>query len=182
MAKEDERHTLFSYLEERFGIPERIFDDYLFFKKKNSWWLLRRVNHLGLATQLKVSKVGIKAFQRVGAFVKPTTRMIQIFGGAANRARLEINTPQLIKLLAGEALFVDLAVEKGYVILSLAEDRILGLGFFIDGRVRSQIPRKELRQAMLQPQPQKFREHVGNPGFLTIMRPREVNDAEQNTD
>lgn len=79
--------------------------------------------------------------------------MIQIFGGAANRARLEIDTPQLIKLLAGEALYVDLAVEKGYMILSLGENRILGLGFFINGRVRSQIPRKELRQSMLQISP-----------------------------
>lgn len=154
LAREDERHSLFSYLEERFGIPEKLFDDYLFFKKKNSWWLLRRVAHIELASQLKVSKVGIKAFQRVGAFVKPTTRMIQIFGGAANRARLEIDTPQLIKLLAGEALYVDLAVEKGYMILSLGENRILGLGFFINGRVRSQIPRKELRQSMLQISPQ----------------------------
>jgi len=154
LAREDERHSLFSYLEERFGIPEKLFDDHLFFKKKNSWWLLRRVAHIELASQLKVSKVGIKAFQRVGAFVKPTTRMIQIFGGAANRARLEIDAPQLIKLLAGEALYVDLAVEKGYMILSLGENRILGLGFFINGRVRSQIPRKELRQAMLKISPQ----------------------------
>lgn len=150
MAREDERHSLFSYLEERFGIPEKLFDDYLFFKKKNSWWLLRRIAHIELASQLKVSKVGIKAFQRVGAFVKPTTRMIQIFGSAATKARLEIDIPQLKRLVAGEELTVEVDLDKGYVILCLGESRILGLGFFINGRVRSQIPRKELRQAMLQ--------------------------------
>jgi len=111
---------------------------------------MKHAPQIALAAQLKVSKVGIKAFQKVGAFVKPTTRMIQTFGHTATRARVEVDEKQLQSLLADEALSMDLSLEKGYVILSLGEDFILGAGFYGQGKVRSQLPRKELRRAMFQ--------------------------------
>lgn len=138
-----------SYLEDRFGIPEELFDDYLLFKRKQSWLIIRNASQVMLASQLKVLKVGLKAFQRIGVFIKPTTRLIQIFGRAATRARLEIDEKQLSTLLLGEKLSVDLDLSKGYVILSLRENRILGLGFYDNGRVHSQLPRKGLRAAMI---------------------------------
>lgn len=100
--------------------------------------------------QLKVSKVGLKAFQEVGAYVKPTTRMIQAFGHSATRATLEIDVEQLQRFLDNEDIPMDLDLEKGYVILSLGKDMILGLGFYGHGKVKSQIPRKEIRKAMFQ--------------------------------
>ena len=150
LATDRERHYLFSYLEGRFGVPETVFDDYLLFKREKSWRLLKNANQLTFASQLKIAEMGLKAFQKVGAFVKPTTRMIQVFGHTATKARLEIDEKQLRRLLAGEELPIDLNLDKGYVILSIRINQILGLGFFINGKVRSQIPRKELRQAMLQ--------------------------------
>ncbi len=101
------------------------------------------------AVRLKVSRVGIKAFQKVGAFVKPTTRMIQLFGHAATRAVYEIDKTQLRLLLAGSALIKDLDLEKGYVILRLKDGLVLGLGFYANGKTYSQLPRKELGAAML---------------------------------
>ncbi len=50
---------------------------------------------------------------------------------------------QLQKLVGGEPLNVELEIEEGYVILSF-EDRILGLGLLIDGRMHPQIRRNEL--------------------------------------
>jgi NOL1/NOP2/fmu family ribosome biogenesis protein len=149
LASEDERHYLFGYLKERFGIPEDIFKEYLLFRRKKSWQLIKNVNLVAYVSIFKVSKVGIRAFQKVGAYVRPTTRMIQIFGYRATKAMLEIDEEQLSILLTGEKLSVDLAIDRGYVILTLKDSRILGLGFFVNGRVRSQISRKELRQAML---------------------------------
>jgi NOL1/NOP2/fmu family ribosome biogenesis protein len=144
----DERHYLFGYLKERFGIPEDIFQEYLVFRRKKSWQLIKGVNQVAQASILKVSKVGIRAFQRVGSYVKPTTRMIQIFGHRATKARVEINEEQLSMLLSGEKLSADLAIDRGYVILTF-KSRILGLGFFLKGKIRSEISRKELRRAML---------------------------------
>lgn len=101
------------------------------------------------ASHLKVSRVGLRAFQRVGEFVKPTTRFMQVFGTAATKAKLEISEEELQRLLAGQELHLDLDLGKGYVILTLVNNRILGVGFFMDGKVSSQIPRKELREAMV---------------------------------
>ncbi len=148
MAEEAERHRLFGYLDDRFGIPERLFEDYLLFRRKKSWAIMRISSSMIPAAQLKVSKVGLKAFQEVGAFVKPTTRLIQVFGHSATKATLEIDEEQLQRFMDKEDLPMDLDLEKGYVILSLGKDMILGLGFYGHGKVKSQIPRKEIRKAM----------------------------------
>jgi NOL1/NOP2/fmu family ribosome biogenesis protein len=135
-------------MENRFGIPGRLFENYLLFKRKKSWRLLKNIPRDAEVSKLKVTKIGLKAFEKVGAFVKPTTRMIQIFGESATKARVEIDEEQLVGLLAGEELRVDLDLDAGYVILVLRKNRILGLGFFINGRVRAQIPRKQLTQVL----------------------------------
>ena len=149
MVGDDERHRLFSYLEERFGISENIFDDYLMFKRKSNWWLLKETPRIVFGAQLKVSQVGMKAFQRVGAFVKPGTRMIQSFGHKATKAKFGLNKLQLVKLLAGETIPANPNLDEGYLILSLHDRHILGLGLLIDGRIRSQISRKALKEVML---------------------------------
>ncbi len=130
-------------MERRFGISEDVFAGYLLFKRKRSWRLLKNSPFIQTASQLKVAGVGLKAFQRVGKFVKPATRMIQMFGHLATRARVEMDEVQLQKLVAGEPLNVTLEVEDGYVILSFA-GHILGLGLLIDGKMHSQIRRNEL--------------------------------------
>jgi NOL1/NOP2/fmu family ribosome biogenesis protein len=145
----DERHYLFSYLEDRFGIPEDIFEDYLMFKRKQSWMIFKNVPHIRLASQLKLSKLGMRVFHRVSAFIKPTTRMIQQFGHKSTKARLGINERHLLKLLDGESIPADLDLDDGYVILDLGDRWILGLGLLINGRVQSQLPRKDIRAIMV---------------------------------
>jgi NOL1/NOP2/fmu family ribosome biogenesis protein len=140
---------LLEYMESRFGIPAGLFDDYMLLRRRATWLLLRKGPAMNSATPLKVSKAGMKAFKKVGAFFKPTTRLIQVFGSRATRARLEIDEAQALRLIKGEEIRTDLGLNTGYVILSMKGDRILGLGFYIDGAVRSQIPRKEIRAAML---------------------------------
>jgi NOL1/NOP2/fmu family ribosome biogenesis protein len=130
-------------MERRFGISENVFAGYLLFKRKRSWRLLKNSPFLQSASQLKVAGVGLKAFQRVGKFVKPATRMVRMFGHLATRARVEMDEVQLQKLVDGEPLKVELDVEDGYVILSF-KDRILGLGLLIEGKVHLQMPRNEL--------------------------------------
>ncbi len=110
---------------------------------------MKRSQHIGTASHLKVAKVGLRAFQSVGNFVKPTTRFIQTFGRFASKAKLQINMGQLQTLLEGGEIPVDLKLDNGYVILSTEKDTILGLGFLINGKIRSQLPKKEIRSAML---------------------------------
>lgn len=152
LAEEAERNRILTYLEDRFGISQELFDDYLLLRRKESWYMMRKACREIQFSHLKPSKVGIKAFHRVGNFIKPTTRMMQIFGFAAKKSRIEINETQLGALLSGEELFFEMDMEKGYVILMLKGNRVLGLGFLINGRLRSQLPRKEVREAMLNPE------------------------------
>lgn len=75
--------------------------------------------------------------------------MIQIFGSFATKAKITVNQEQLSRLLSGEQFPVHSDLDQGYVILALDDGRIVGLGFLINGNLRSQLPRKEIRQSML---------------------------------
>ncbi|MCJ7596291.1 MAG: hypothetical protein MUO52_16105 [Desulfobacterales bacterium] len=144
MADGSDRQKLLSYMEGRFGLPAVTFDGYLLFHRGESWWLLRKSPYLQLTSGLKVGMIGLRAFQRVGRYVKPSTRMIQVFGGAATKGKFELVEEEFQRLVAGDPIKADLKLENGYLILSL-KGHILGLGLLIDGEVRSQMPRKELR-------------------------------------
>lgn len=138
-----------SILLDRFAIPEAVFDPYIIFKREKSWYLLRRSTHLYGASRLKISREGLRAFRKVSAFIKPTTRMIQIFGRHATKAVVEIDENALSRLEGNKTLPMELDLETGYVILSMKQNRILGLGFYASGLLRSQIPQKEWRQVKL---------------------------------
>jgi NOL1/NOP2/fmu family ribosome biogenesis protein len=144
LSGERDRHRLFSYLNERFGISEDRFDDYLLFKKRKNWWLLKESNDIERTLQLKVWRIGLKAFQEVGRFIKPTTRMIQLFGHMAEKAILEISEGELIRFIKEGHIETDMKIDNGYVILSF-RSRILGLGLLIDDRILSQLPKKDIR-------------------------------------
>jgi NOL1/NOP2/fmu family ribosome biogenesis protein len=144
LSGEGDRDYLFRYLEKRFGIPQSLFDDYLLFRKGKNWWLFRRTPLIAKTAQLKVWRVGLKAFQGVGRFIKPTTRMIQLFGHTAKKALIPLTETDLEHLIKGEQIRVKSELSNGYVILSFKKE-ILGLGLFIDGGVISQMPKKDMR-------------------------------------
>ncbi len=129
---------------ERFGISTDSFDDYLMFTKKKTFWFLRKSRLLSEVSHLKIKRIGIKAFQEVGSFIKPTTRIIQYFGHLATKAVFNISSDQLKLLLMGEYLPFDNDLGNGYVILSF-NGQVLGLGLLIKGKVRSQLPSDDVR-------------------------------------
>ena len=149
LAEEAERQHLFSYLEHRFGISRKHFADYLLLRKRRTWFLLRDTAFISSAVRLKPVQAGLRAFQQVGGFVKPTTRFIQTFGRFADRSRVQIDLVRLQALLRGEKIHVDLPLHNGYVILVIGKGHVLGFGLYVNGRISSQLPRKEIRDAML---------------------------------
>lgn len=144
---------LFSYLYERFGIPEKLFREYLLFKQKTGWFLLHSSALLEDISRIKVSKVGLRSFRKVGQFVKPTTRFIQSFGRFATKRVCCLSRDNLFRLVAGEEIPVDQDYKKGYVILANDETYILGVGFYINGKIRSQLPGNQLRTTMITDSP-----------------------------
>ena len=97
---------------------------------------MERVSHL------KVSNIGLRAFNEVQEFVKPTTRLIQVFGRLATKGVHPIDEEQLADLCDGKTLSGPADTQDGYIILSL-NDQPLGLGLLIKGTIRSQLPRKD---------------------------------------
>ena len=144
LAGEGERTFLLSYMYNRFGISSNVFDGYILFTKKKTYWFLSGSSLVPAVSHLKIKRLGIKAFQEVGSFIKPTTRFIQSFGSMATKATFNIDENQLKELLNGEYLPVEEGLENGYVILSF-KGQVLGLGLLINGKVRSQLPLNDVR-------------------------------------
>lgn len=145
---------LLAYLVDRFGIPASELQNAVLFKHRQSWWLLQKSPSTSLPSKLKVSMVGLKAFQKVGAFVKPTTRLIQALGSKATRSRLELSGEELHELLRNGRMDLPASdLKDGYVILSLG-DYVLGLGLLIRGKLQSQIARKHLKYYGVEQEPE----------------------------
>jgi hypothetical protein len=144
LAGEDDRSYLLTFMYERFGIPADIFENYLMFAKKRTFWFVNKSQLIEEISHLKIKRVGIKGFQQVGSFIKPTTRIIQYFGQMATKAVFNINEKQLKQLLNDEYLPFDDNLDNGYIILSL-NGQVLGLGLIIKGKVRSQLPSDDTR-------------------------------------
>lgn len=87
---------------------------------------------------------GIKGFHLIGDFIKPGTRVIQMFGRHAVKARVELKKEELGRLAAGSQIQADPGIGDGYVILC-HRGHPLGLGLMIRGMLRSQIPKGERR-------------------------------------
>ena len=97
--------------------------------------------------RLKVSSLGMRAFNQVGDFIKPTTRLIQTYGKNATKAKMTVSEEDLRRLLGGEGIAVDMGLENGYVILC-HHGHPIGLGLAVNGTVRSQLPSRDLKFMM----------------------------------
>jgi NOL1/NOP2/fmu family ribosome biogenesis protein len=131
-------------MEERFGIPRGIFDGFLLLKTSRSWHVLSNSAHFEQAVRLKSVQAGLKAFERVGSFIKPATRFIQLFGCHATKAVVKIDRFKLRRLLGGERIIPDYDWGKGYVILAVDGYGVIGLGLLVGGQVMSQLRAREL--------------------------------------
>ena len=86
-------------MNDRFGISPDLFDGYLLFKKKTTFWFFKSSGLIQNVSHLKIQRLGIKAFQEVGSFMKPATRIIQYFGHLATKAVMNLEDNQLKLLL-----------------------------------------------------------------------------------
>jgi hypothetical protein len=89
-----------------------------------------------------VSQVGLKAFDKVGKYLKPATRMVQLFGHHATRAVYWLTNSELHRLLKAQPLEVETGFEDGFVILRLRE-HVLGVGLLMQGTITSRIRKSE---------------------------------------
>ena len=135
---------IFAYLEERFGLPAELFKNFILYAKKDTWYLLRKSLWVEQAAGLKVVSVGLKSFRRIGGYIKPTSRFIQMFGVHAQKSRYDLNEQEFRQIMADEPIDVQWLIEPGYVILT-HQNHIIGLGFFKQNRIQPQLPRQKTK-------------------------------------
>jgi len=102
---------------------------------------------VNLPVRLKVSQVGLKAFDKVGKYLKPATRMVQLFGHHATKGVYLLSDYELEKLLRAEPVEVESGMEDGFVIFRFRE-QVLGVGLLMQGRITSRIRQSEAQRML----------------------------------
>ncbi|MDI6851592.1 MAG: hypothetical protein QMD82_06645 [bacterium] len=125
-------------IENRFGIPEKVFDNWKLVKAKDLWIMSNEAYAFRVK---KFSRRGIRLVRIYRDGYKLTTAGIQIFGKYATKNVLEISAEQVKDYLEGKDLFLDSNnVENGQVIVKCGDD-YLGSGLYINGKIKNQLPK-----------------------------------------
>ncbi len=121
------------YLKGRFGI---ILPGYVAFEGEKT---LRAMN-----AELKEFKTstpkGIRASRMKGAFPKPTTNFIQLFGNPATKNTIEVGREDALRYFQGNGLETETPAQTGYVILTHM-GAVLGIGFYREGEIENMLPK-----------------------------------------
>ena len=130
-----QRNDYREYFVKKFGISWEVISHYTFWERGRKVWAFS-----GKPLELEeVEILGIKALTK-GKDLKPSTAFIRIIGKHATRNVVKISDEEAYRFLRGETLEIEADVERGYVIVTTAED-VIGCGFY-DGKLRSLIPSK----------------------------------------
>lgn len=143
------RDAVLEFWASRFGVPREAFAGHSFWEKgKGSVWAVAG----DPAGPVAVQALGLRFLRTRQRYWKPTTNAVLRFGRAATRNVVELNRECARRFVRGESQAVAWDGDRGYLITAtrLADEPVLlGVGLFIDGTLRSQVPkgrRVELRE------------------------------------
>ena len=131
------------YFRDRFGIPEDIFDTYLFLENTKNVWATKGTDDLESLLSLKLFQfAGMHILRRIHQYYKPTSYGLQQFGGHASRNVVQLNRFELRGLLEHGILPLGKSpdAEPGYVILSY-HGQPLGCGIYREGTLAHSFPK-----------------------------------------
>lgn len=140
----EEKKEILSFLEERFGLKEEIFVDFVILKGDSTFWLFPKTNHLLQLRKLTPEVVGLLFLRKISGYLKPTSTFLQRFGKFATKNIIQLNAEQLKCLQERQKLDLDLDLEPGYVIIR-DEDWILGCALYLPGKLFSYFEKKVIK-------------------------------------
>jgi NOL1/NOP2/fmu family ribosome biogenesis protein len=152
LVSEAQRQTVLGYFETRFGIPLSTFDTFRLLERRKTYVLLNRTAPIAAFASLKVQNVGLPVLRKMPHHLKPTTAALQRFGALARQHILELSPQQTVALLRQQELALHTVLTPGYVVLR-CEGNILGCGLYTPGRLRSQIPLRQVKHQRLPESP-----------------------------
>lgn len=121
----------------RFGIPEKAFAGYRFFRKAQSVWMISGSE----LPDLSYEALGMRIMNLKDRPWKPTTCALQILGKHATKNLVHLNDSQAMIFLEGKSLPIESNLEPGYVVV-LYREEVLGCGLYSHGIVISQLPKE----------------------------------------
>jgi 16S rRNA (cytosine1407-C5)-methyltransferase len=125
-------------INERFGIPEDVFDEYELEERGDIWILSREAAKFPIK---RFSKRGLRLIRVFKDGYKLTTAGIQLFGKFATKNVAEISAGEVREFLEGKDISVSTPdLEVGQVIVKHNND-YLGSGLYQKGKIKNQLPR-----------------------------------------
>jgi NOL1/NOP2/fmu family ribosome biogenesis protein len=121
----------------RFGIPASVFDEFRFFRKSNSIWVIGN-SHI---PELSYETLGMRMMNLKDRPWKPTTSALQIFGRHATKNVIHLDWDQAKIFLQGGSQELESISEPGYVVV-FYKGEVLGCGLYSHGKLISQIPKE----------------------------------------
>lgn len=135
------REAVVAFFEDRFGMGPATFEGHTFWEKgAGSVWAVAGDESGPVA----VETLGLRLLRTGGRHWKPTTDGVQRFGAAATRNVVELDRGAARRFVRGEDQALDWDGDWGYLIAATdvaGEPAPLGVGLFIEGTLRSQVPK-----------------------------------------
>jgi len=140
------RSDVLDWWDDRFGIDPAVFEDYTFWEKgKGKLWAFRGDPE----SPIRVEGLGMTFLRTRGEHWKPTTDAVQRFGHHASENVIELSRAEAEAFVAGHDQKLEWDGDWGYLIVAhelAGEPEPLGVGLYLHGELRSQIPKGRRRE------------------------------------
>ncbi len=142
------RRAVLDWWDERFGVDPEVFESYTFWERgAGKVWVFAGT----AASPVAVEGLGMAFLRTRREHWKPTLEAVQRFGEHASCNVLDLSREAAATFLAGEDQAVGWDGDWGYLVVThdlAGETEPLGVGLYVYGELRSQVPkgrRRDLR-------------------------------------
>jgi len=130
---------LIEYCIERFGMSEKIFEEYQLYEgSKNKIYLIKKIPKI----RIKPESAGLCIF-RLDKTPKPTTNFLQLFGNTITKNIFELKGNELIDFCSGNDLNIntkELSIEPGFIAVKYKRT-IVGCAHYNMKILKNQLPK-----------------------------------------
>ena len=145
------RREVLDFWDGRYGISPAVFENHSFWEKGAGkiWAFCGEMEG-----PLAIEALGMTCLRTRQEHWKPTTDGVQRFGAHATKNVIELDDGEARRFVAGEDQRVEWDGDWGYLIAAhdvAGEREPLGVGLFIDGELRSQVPKGRRRELVNEP-------------------------------
>ncbi|RXK46199.1 DUF7122 family protein [Halorientalis pallida] len=139
------RAEVLDWWSERFGIGRDFLEEFSYWEKgRGKVWAF----HADTDSPVRVEGLGMSVLRTRGDHWKPTTNAVQRFGTRAEKNVIHLTREQAAAFVAGHDQEIPWDGDWGYLIAThdiAGETEPLGVGLYLHGELRSQIPKGRRR-------------------------------------